>query len=213
MNIPITTRKQGALVGITGSIGSGKSAVCKILQKKGYTVFSADKFARELTDRGSPALLEIQKKLGDEFFHADGTLNRKKMREEITRFPHLRKALEGILHPKIQAKTQEETQKCFTSGQRIVFYEAPLLFEAMADESMDCVLCIWAPVDVLLKRIVDRDHVTREQAQELLKTQWPQQEKIQRSKFSIENSEDLLELEEKVDSFLQELLKTLPLKS
>jgi dephospho-CoA kinase len=181
------TKKKGLLVGITGGIGAGKSTVCRVFREAGYPVFSADEIAREVVQPGSPALAEIAQLFGPAALGPDGSLDRAYARERISRDPSLRRRLEAITHPRIQARAQELTKQAFSDGHEVVFYEAPLLFEAKSDREMDKVICVHAPDEIRLARVMARDGSTREQAERLLVSQMPQAEKIRRADFLLEN--------------------------
>lgn len=191
MTIDHPIKMKGQAVGITGSLGAGKSTVSRVLEELGYPVFSADVLAREVVAPGAPALVQIRGVFGDNAISPDGTLNRAWVREAISKDSGLRLALEGITHPLIQARSRELTEEAFARGAAIVFYEAPLLFEAKSERGLDAVICVAASEDTRLDRVVARDGVTRAQAKALLDAQMPQEEKIARSQYIIWNDGSL----------------------
>ncbi len=195
------------LVGITGGIGAGKSAVATLYREAGYPVFSADEIAREIVAPGQAALEEIRKEFGPMALRADGSLDRAFLRAEITRDSSLRLKLEAITHPRIQLRSQELAQVAFRTGSSIVFYEAPLLFEAKSDRAMDKVICVHAPEELRIARTMKRDGSTREAAEKLLASQMPQEEKMKRADFLIENAGDLTNLKAESMRVLAELQK------
>lgn len=197
------------LIGITGAIGSGKSTLARIYAEAGYPVLSADQFARELTVPGAPALAEIQRVFGVGALAADGSLDRGFLRAEIIRDSGLRKKLEAILHPKIQELTRSRSSELFQAGREIVFYEAPLLFEANSEHHMDFVICVHAPEAKLVERVMKRDGCGREQAEKLLASQMPQAEKMARADYIIENNADEAALRAAAFALLEKL-KTTP---
>ena len=201
--------KQNLLVGITGSIGTGKSTVSSIIKKHGYTVLDADELSRELCQPGSPALSEIRNRFGSEAILNDGTLNRPFLRAKIFSDTKCKLDLEAILHPKIQALSQEKKLECFKRGETIVFYEAPVLFEAKSDQFVDAVICVVADEQQILDRTTSRDLVTREMAQKALSSQMPQEEKIQRSNYIIKNTGSLSELEAETQLTISKIEATL----
>jgi dephospho-CoA kinase len=201
-------KTKNLLVGITGTIGSGKSTLSRIYAEAGYPVLSADEFARELTTKDAPALHEIRNVFGERAIAGDGTLDRAFLRAEIIRDEKLRKKLELILHPKIQALTWERAKQLFTSGKALVFYEAPLLFEAKSENNMDYVICVHAAEETLIQRVMKRDKSSREHAEKLLASQLSQAEKIKRSDFVIENGGDEKALARKAHDLLQKILES-----
>lgn len=204
----VRPRKQGKkplLVGITGGIGAGKSLVATFYREQGYPVFSADEIAREIVAPGSPALDEIRAVFGPAAIRADGTLDRAFLREKIAADPALRLKLEAITHPRIQARSLQLARDAFAQGAAIVFYEAPLLFEAKSERQMDKVICVHAPDEVRIERTIKRDGGSREQAERLLRSQMPQDEKMKRCDFLIENSGSEQELKAAAKRALDEL--------
>lgn len=178
------------LVGITGGIASGKSQLGAIIKKMGYPVLSADIFAKEITLPGNKALQEISSVFGSNAIQADGQLDRKFVREEIIRDPSLREKLNAITHPRIQEKTLSAVKELFKKGETIVFYEAPLLYEAKSDQSMDFVVCVAANDELRIQRTMQRDNVSEAAARKMLQSQMLQEEKIKRADFVILNNED-----------------------
>lgn len=195
-------RNKTFLIGITGGMGAGKSAASELFRKEGYPVLSADEFARKVTEPGSPAMREISEQIGAEFENRDGSLNRAKLREKITADPSARKKLEAITHPRIQALTKQEANRLFSEGNKVVFYEAPLLYEANSADAMDLIICVAADDNLRIKRVMDRDGVTEEDAKKLIAAQIPQSEKITRADFVLWNNEDA----GKLRTFVEELL-------
>ncbi len=191
------------LVGLTGGIGAGKSTVAKLLQEQGFPVLSADILAREVVAPGSAALQEIVKYFGAELLQSDGSLDRKALREIIFDNAEKRKNLESITHPKIQALMLVKAQELFQKGNSLLFYEAPLLFEANSETRLSAVACVWAHDSVRVKRIMERDQCSNAEAEKILQSQMPQYEKKIRSDFLIENSDGLQELREKISPFLE----------
>lgn len=198
-------KKKRLLIGITGGIGAGKSALGTVYRELGYPVFSADEIAREIVAPGSPALPEIVSVFGKRALRPDGTLDRSYLREQIASHPALRARLEAITHPRIQRRSQSLAEQAFNAGAEIVFYEAPLLFEAKGEHAMDKVICVHAPDNVRIDRIIQRDGGTREQAEKLLRAQLSQDEKMKRADLLVENAHGLDELRAAAKALLQRL--------
>lgn len=171
-------------------MGAGKSAVASLYREQGYPVFSADEIAREIVEPGQPALAEIAALFGPSALRPDGTLDRAALRARIAQDPSLRLKLEAITHTRIQARTLELANAAFAAGAELVFYEAPLLFEAKSEQKMNKVICVHADESVRLARVVSRDGGDRSLAEKLSRSQLPQEEKMRRSDFLIENDGD-----------------------
>ncbi len=202
------------LVGITGGMGAGKSLLATYYRDAGFPVFSADEIAREIVTPGSPAYAEIAKLFGPEAIRAEGTLDRSFLRAQITTDPALRAKLEAITHPRIQNRMQELAEGAFTNGASIVFYEAPLLFEARngnilnkihSGRKIDKVICVHAPDELRIERVMKRDGTDRLQTGKLLASQMAQDEKMRRSDYLVENTGGSEELKESAEKVLGEL--------
>lgn len=194
------------LIGLTGGIGAGKSAVAEALKQAGYPVISADSLAREVTAANSPALAEICEAFGENALLPNGQMNRPFIRAQILAMPSLRAKLDSITHPRIQALAKKYSQDLFQAGNKIIFYEAPLLLEAHSETVMDSILCVFADDELRIARVMQRDHCDRASAEKMLRTQMPQEEKKQRSDYLIENNGDEKSLESAVKISWQKLL-------
>lgn len=194
------------LVGITGGIGAGKSALARVFSEAGYPVISADELAREVVAPGSPALVEISALFGSGCLAPDGSLNRGFVRDAISRNEKLRLALEKITHPRIQALSLARSREHFARGSTLVFYEAPLLFEAGGDSKMDAIICVHAPNRVRIARVVARDGRSREEVERLIASQMPQAEKMSRSDHLVLNDGSEEELKARGLELLERLV-------
>jgi dephospho-CoA kinase len=194
-----------SLVGITGGIGAGKSALARVFTEAGYPVLSADELAREVVAPGSEALGEIVAVFGPAALAADGSLNRSWVRSAIAGDPSLRARLETITHPRIQALSLARASDLFEQGQELVFYEAPLLFEAGSDRNLSAVICVHAADSVRVDRVMKRDGRPRAEVEKLLHSQMPQEEKMRRSSFLVRNEGSEAELRARGMEVLAEL--------
>lgn len=193
-------------VAVTGSAGSGKTAVCARLKTLGLTVISTDTLAREVAAPGSSGLAEIVKCFGPEVLQVDGSLNRPALRRIITADEKVRRSLEKILHPKIAERMETEMVRGAAEGRNIFFVEVPLLFEAGWNDYFDVIVTVSANKERRIRRLMTRDRVSRQEARDLLKIQMPEQEKIEHSDFIIKNSGSLEQLNAEVDRFLKNFL-------
>jgi len=193
------------LVGITGGIGAGKSSLARVFSAAGYPVISADDLAREVVATGSPTLKAVASLFGHSALNPDGSLNRGLVRSAIATNPSLRIGLEGITHPAIQALSEKRIKEHFQHGARIVFYEAPLLFEAQSDQRMDAVICVHAPDDLRVARASNRDGRSENEVRMLLASQMPQQDKMKRSDYLIGNEGSEAELKNKALAVLKKI--------
>lgn len=199
--------KKKITIGITGGIGSGKSTVARLLAEKGYPVISADEIAKEITEPGSEALDKIASKIGRDAISPDGTLNRSWLRKEISHNPKVREMLDSITHPIIQKRSRELRDQAFSAGSDLVFYEAPLLFEAKSNTGLDGVICVHAEDPIRIQRVRERDQRSLEEIEKLLKSQMPQAEKMKLSNYWIENNGDKKSLLAATNKVMEEIKK------
>ncbi len=193
------------LVGITGGMGAGKSTVSAKLRSLGYPVLSADDIARSLTSPGGAAHAAVLQLFGAGIVGPSGELDRGRIRAEISRSGEKRAALEAITHPMIQAESRRLAEAEFARGAQIVFYEAPLLFEAKSESRVDAVICVVADDQVRAARIASRDGVSDEAARKLMNTQMSQEKKAGQSRWTIANNGDMAALDDRIDQILTEL--------
>jgi dephospho-CoA kinase len=194
------------VIGLTGGIGAGKSAVARLFKKQGIPVLSADTIAREILATGTPGLARVIQQFGAQMLQPDGQLDRQKLRSLITQNPQARIQLDAITHPLIQEKSQSLIQAALDQGAPFVIYEAPLLFEAKSNKKMDFVICVSANDQLRIQRTMLRDGVNYQQALELLNAQMPQTEKMKLSDCVIENNGTEAELESRA----QEIIDLIP---
>ena len=184
-------------VAVTGGAGSGKSTVCRIFEELGLVVFDADAFAREAVEVGSPAYRKIVDFFGDDVLGQDGRLNRKFLREIITRNPRAKKALESFVHPEIERKMRGKLHEAYESGTDVVM-EVPLLFELGLEEIFDFSIMVYSDREDKITRLKKRDQVDRQRAAALIGLQMPDAEKITRADFVVRNTGRLEKLEQDV---------------
>jgi dephospho-CoA kinase len=162
------------ILGITGGIGSGKSAATQWFESQGIVVVDADIVAREVVDLGQPALKEIQLSFGDWVLLEDGYLNRRALREHIFQFPEARETLEKITHPAIRQSIIQQLQQAESP---YVILVSPLLFETNQHELVHHTLLIDADEQTQLQRASQRDGQNEEQIRKIISVQMPRTQK------------------------------------
>lgn len=162
------------ILGITGGIGSGKSAATQWFESQGIIVVDADIVAREVVELGQPALKEIQLSFGDWVLLEDGNLNRRALREHIFQFPEARQTLEKITHPAIRQSIIQQLQQAESP---YVILVSPLLFETNQHELVHHTLLIDANEQTQLQRASQRDGQNEEQIRKIISIQMPRTQK------------------------------------
>lgn len=162
------------ILGITGGIGSGKSAATQWFESQGIVVVDADIVAREVVDLGQPTLKEIQLSFGDWVLLEDGNLNRRALREHIFQFPEARETLEKITHPAIRQSIIQQLQQAESP---YVILVSPLLFETNQHELVHHTLLIDADEQTQLQRASQRDGQNEEQIRKIISVQMPRTQK------------------------------------
>jgi dephospho-CoA kinase len=189
------------LIGITGGIGMGKSAVSDYLVRKGEAVVDTDIIARRLVEPRQPALTEIQSLFGAGVINPDGTLNRSALAEVIFASAEKRAALEAILHPRIRCDWKAWAEERAREGRTRAVVVIPLLFETAAEKELDLVICVASSNRTQARRLSTRGWSDQEIAARLA-SQLSIREKIDKAHRVIWNDSSLDVCELQVDRIL-----------
>jgi len=198
------------LVGLTGSIATGKSTVSRMFAHLGARVLDADLLAREVVMPGQPAYLKIVGEFGQSVVQADGTLDRKALGAIVFAEPARRKRLEEITHPAIAARQQRILSVLGEEAfEGIVIWDVALLFETGGVAKMDRVVVVYADAETELARLIARDGMTEADARARIASQMPVAEKAKRADYVIDNSGDRAHSERQVKAVYEALLAEL----
>lgn len=178
-------------IGLTGGIGSGKSAASSEFEALGITVVDADIVSREVVAAGTPALTDIKNHFGSDIVNEHGALDRAALRKVIFSHPNEKQWLESLLHPIIRVEILKQLEAANSPYAILV---SPLLFETNQHELVNQTLLIDVPVKVQLERASARDQNSLEQIQKIIDTQLPRDYKLQRADDIISNDSDLASL-------------------
>jgi len=188
------------LVGLTGTIGAGKSTVSAYLTKLGARIVDADLLSRRAAEPGSEGAVRIREAFGDSVFFEDGTLDRKKVASIVFADDAAREKLNAALHPVIFSMMEAEIEKFREEDpDGMIVLDVPLLFESGWDERVEETLVVTAQEEVCLARVIARDGCTHEAAKARLDAQMPAGEKCVRADHVIDNSGTLEELYQQID--------------
>jgi dephospho-CoA kinase len=184
------------ILGLTGGIGSGKSAAAQCFVDLGIHLVDADNAARWVVEPGRPALAQIAEHFGAEVLQADGTLNRAALRELIFKDPQQRVWLEGLLHPLIREEIRQYLARAESPYAILV---SPLLLETSQHQMVQRVLVIDVPEAVQIERTVLRDKTNEAQVRAILKAQASREERLSRADDVIVNDRDPAWLKSEVE--------------
>ena len=193
------------VIGLTGGIASGKSAVAKLLVDRGAAVVDADLLARKIVEPGQPALAELVARFGAAILTADGQLDRKRLGALAFSDESARRDLGRITHPRIAAASAQAIAGWADAGANVVFYEAALLVENRAHTGLSGLIVVAAPPEVQEARLVARDGLTMEEAKARIAAQAPLDQKLAVATWVIHNTGDLDELAREVDRVVAEI--------
>lgn len=193
------------ILGLTGGIATGKSTVTGMLRERGIPVIDADQIAREVVEPGKPAYEAIVRHFGRDILLEDGEINRKKLGEIVFSDEAERQKLNAIVHPEVRRVMREEAEAAEANGADIVFMDIPLLFESKLQYMVEKIVLVYAPADMQLARMMERDELEEEQAQKRLRAQFPIDQKKKDADFLIDNSTTREETERQVEKLLAEL--------
>lgn len=178
-------------IGVTGGVASGKSTVQNLFAALGVPVLDADLVAREVVAPGEPALAQIAAEFGADMLLADGTLDRRRMRERVFANPAERKRLEAITHPHIRARMQ--AWKSAQTGPYCMLSVA-ILIEAGMQTLVDRILVVDVPESVQEQRLCARDGVAPVLATQMLAAQLPRPQRLAAADDVLVNTSDLATL-------------------
>jgi dephospho-CoA kinase len=193
------------VIGLTGGIASGKSAVAKLLAERGAAIVDADLLARKIVEPGQPALAELVARFGAAILTADGQLDRKRLGQIAFADEAARRDLGRITHPRIAAASARAIAELSDAGANVVFYEAALLVENRAHGGLAGLVVVAAPAHVQEARLVARDGLTVEDARARIAAQLPLEDKLEVATWVIENAGDRDALAREVDRVVAEI--------
>jgi len=191
------------VLGLTGGIGSGKSAVSAIFEELGIQVVDADIVAREVVEPGSVGFTKITAHFGDEILTSYGTLDRAKLRAIIFADESQKQWLNNLLHPLIRESMLKQLKQATSN---YVILVAPLLFENGLEKYCNHTLLIDVPVDVQITRTTARDNVSVELAKQIIASQMSRADKQQKAGDILDNNRPLEEVKTDVQKLHEKYL-------
>lgn len=192
------------IIGLTGGIGSGKTAVSDRFKALGIHIVDADIAARVIVEPNKPAWRDIKDYFGEEVLLADQNLNRAWLRQQVFADPNKRKKLEQITHPRIREEIIRDL-KSSTSNYTIL--SSPLLIESGQAKLVEKTIVVDVSEQVQIDRTCSRDNNDVEQVKRIIAAQLPREERLQYGDWVIDNSQSLEALDNQVEALHRELLK------
>lgn len=192
-------------IAITGGIGSGKSCITSYLTEQGFTVIDADKMSREMTASGGKAMPYILEHFGPAYINEDGSLNRTAMRDLVFRDPESMKLLEQGTTAVVIEDIDKIRKAAEEDGQKVLFYDIPLLFEQHKEDDYDLVWVVTADRDIRSERIAKRDGLTPDIVDLMISSQAEEEYKASKADFVIYNNGTIEELHEQINIILRSL--------
>ncbi|MCK9268117.1 MAG: dephospho-CoA kinase [Alkaliphilus sp.] len=196
------------VIGLTGGIASGKTTISNILKELGAIIIDADKIARKVVERGSPALKEIEEHFGSEILFENMRLNRKKLGNIVFNDTESLKKLNEIVHPYIVEKIIDEINRYReTYNNRVIILDAALLIELNLMNLVEEVWLIVVPEKMQLERLVERENISTDQAQKRIDVQIALEDKKKYADLIIDNSKDLAYLQAQIEENWERIIE------
>jgi len=194
------------IVGLTGGVASGKTAVSQVLKEEGAYIIDADQIARELVQPHKPAWNELIRAFGQEILREDGSIHRKKLADKVFADPKQRKLLNQILHPRIKEEMDRRAKKIGEKDPNaIVVIDAPLIVELGDHREMDKLIVVTTTQTQQIERMKDRDGTSPKEALRIVSSQMPMEEKSKFADYVIQNEGSLEETKKRAKEIFKDL--------
>ena len=201
-------KEHALFVGLTGGIGSGKTAVSDQLAQLGAGVVDTDLIAHLITAPNGTAIPFIQKQFGPEFIDSNGALDRAKMRSLVFADPKARKALEAITHPLIREETISQAKALIEIKVPYLVFVVPLLIESGNWLSLlDYLVVVDCPEEAQIERVMHRSKLSRSEVERIIQAQASRQDRMTHADMVIENQGSLHSLQAEVLKLHQKILQ------
>ena len=192
------------LVGLTGGIGTGKSTVARMLEKRGAVVFDADVLARQAVAPGTPGFDQVAERFGPNVLAPGGGLDREALASIVFSDPAARRDLEGIVHPEVRRMFAEGCEE-YRDSDRVVVFSAPLLVETGMHTAFDRLIVVSAPVATQIERLMRDRGMAERDVQARIAAQLPLEAKAEVADILVDNEGTLEDLERRVERVWRDL--------
>lgn len=194
-----------SVIGLTGQSGAGKTTVSEFFEKNGYEVINCDLVARQVTEKDTVCLAQIAHAFGSAVLLEDGSLNRKALAAIVFSDKEKLQLLDDIIFPYITQKIVEIIDTLNLQGTAKILLDAPTLFESGADSLCNKTVGVVADTHIRQQRIMERDGLTQQEAQDRMNSQLNEQYFKAHCDFVIENNNDLIQMEQALERLLPQL--------
>ncbi len=194
------------LVGLTGGLATGKSAVARLFQDCGAVVLDADVLARQLVEPGTPAWRDIVRAFGKQVLSPDRSLDRHALAKIVFRNRAKLKKLNAIVHPRVAREQTRLTREIARKApDAVILYDAPVLIEAGAHKRMDKIVVVSADQETQIKRLRNRNHLSRTEALRRVRSQLPLAQKVKLADYVIDGTLSFEQTKNEVQGIYAEL--------
>jgi dephospho-CoA kinase len=196
------------IIGLTGGIASGKSTVSKTLKELGAYIIDADETAHSVIEPHRPAWTDIVAAFGADILNPDETINRDKIGQIVFRDHEQLIRLNHITHPRIMESFKDDFQKIKAANPKaVVVLEVPLLYETFMERMCDEVWVVWVDHETQVKRLMERNHYSQEEAERRINSQIPLDEKAHRADVVINNQGSIMETKDSATKYYNAILE------
>lgn len=190
-------------IGLTGSIGMGKTETSKMFARENVPVFDSDAIVHKLMGEGGEAVDIVEQAFGG--VKRNGKIDRKKLGDRVFGDEKALKKLEELLHPIVQRKREQFVTKAKKENHDIVVFDIPLLFEKKHEESCDYIVVVTAPYEIQRNRVLNRPGMSEERFRQIIKKQIPDDEKKDRADFIIQTDKGIEYAEKQVRDIIKKI--------
>lgn len=198
---------KATVIGLTGQTGAGKSTASMVMKKMGCSIIDADKVSREVMKPGTKCMKMLTNAFGCDIIKDNGSLDRALLAQRAFSSKENTRLLNSITHPFIIEKVKDYIKLFETGGAEFIVFDAPQLFESCGDKLCDVIVSVTAPKAVRLKRIMARDNLSQEEAQQRMNAQYSEEFFRENSDFVLDGSCGLENLDACVSDILENIVK------
>jgi dephospho-CoA kinase len=191
------------VIGLTGGIASGKSTVSNMLKEMNITVIDADVEARLAVEKGEPAYQKVIAEFGDDIVLSGGDIDRQKLGSIIFHNAEKRELLNSIVHPEVRKRMNDQVEAARVRGEEVIILDIPLLFESKLTYMVEKTILVYVDREIQLKRLMERNDLSLEDAEARIKSQMPLSEKVTLADAVINNNGTITETKKQVMEVLK----------